>query len=540
MIQVILVDDEPLIRNGLVKLINWESFGMQVEAVFPNGLAALEYLEKDKADLIITDIKMPVMNGIALMQECLKRKYPVKFIVLSGYSDFEYVRTAATIGIENYLLKPVDIRELSQTLSQVKRKIEAQRQDKILQDEGMRILRNNLLYRLMTGEISYEELQERRDYLPVSLDSEGYRVAIIKFLPKDPQEAFLNPQKPPIAAVQRRLEEKKQIHAVTDFSGRLLYLLCGGFPGEGVSHKKDSPRGSSHEKKELQSDLEQILNFISATSPFYACAAVGLPVLNIDAICESYRKAFTLINTAGSDSPCSIRWAGETAENEALLLPHIEFDQLMLLNEKLAYKDKNEILHIIDDIFYTNRYIPLSGLQILAFMIVTKICSNVRAYSTVTGQEMRRLENRLEEAYSLPDCDSLHAWVKSLIDQLFSLEQKKGQGGVSNIKKIILYLEENYCCDINLKTLADTFQMNALYLGRILKLETGLSFTDYLNRLRLDKAADYLIHTELSAKQISEKVGYSNDKYFNTLFKKHTNMTPMEYRKRNAQSKEDL
>ena len=136
MIDVIIVDDEPLIRDGLVKLFSWKDYQMQVSAVFPNGSLALEYLEKHAADIIITDIKMPVMNGIELMQECQRRNLPAKFIVLSGYSDFEYVKTAARLGIENYLLKPVDTQEMSQTLIQVKRKIEAQRQNKILLRES--------------------------------------------------------------------------------------------------------------------------------------------------------------------------------------------------------------------------------------------------------------------------------------------------------------------------------------------------------------------------------------------------------------------
>lgn len=225
MIDVIIVDDEPLIRDGLVKLFSWKDYQMQVSAVFPNGSLALEYLEKHAADIIITDIKMPVMNGIELMQECQRRNLPAKFIVLSGYSDFEYVKTAARLGIENYLLKPVDTQEMSQTLIQVKRKIEAQRQNKILLEEGIRILRNNLLYRMMIGEISYEEIEERREYLNIPFDSCGYRGAILKFLPQSPDTALQKQQKPPIKSVLRHLEQKDYIHAVTDFGGRLLYLL---------------------------------------------------------------------------------------------------------------------------------------------------------------------------------------------------------------------------------------------------------------------------------------------------------------------------
>lgn len=282
MIDVIIVDDEPLIRDGLVKLVSWKDYQMQVNAVFPNGALALEYLEKQSADVIITDIKMPVMNGIELMQECQKRNLPAKFIVLSGYTDFAYVKTAAKLGIENYLLKPVDTQEMSQTLLQVKRKIEAQRHNEILLDEGIRILRNNLLYRLITGEISYDEIEERKEYLPVPFDNGCYRVAIVKFLPRNPDTTRHGQQKPPIQSILRHLEQKEYIHAVTDFGGRLLYLLfCEGL------------------RETVRNDLEKLLQYVLATSPFHAFAAAGPLADSIDSIPASCAKASALINTAG-------------------------------------------------------------------------------------------------------------------------------------------------------------------------------------------------------------------------------------------------
>ena len=102
MIQVIIVDDEPLIRDGLRRLIDWGKFGMEVGAAFPNGAVALEYISREHVDLAIVDIKMPIMDGIRLMQECQAGNHPCRFIVLSGYSDFEYVKQAARLGIENF------------------------------------------------------------------------------------------------------------------------------------------------------------------------------------------------------------------------------------------------------------------------------------------------------------------------------------------------------------------------------------------------------------------------------------------------------
>ena len=514
MIQVIIADDEPLIRNGLTRLIDWSRFQMEVAATFPNGSLALEYIAKEQVDLVIVDIKMPVMDGIHLMRECQNRNYSCHFIVLSGYSDFEYVKQAAQLGIENYLLKPVDSQELSQTLLQVMRKIDARQEQQNIVQEGLRILRNNLLYRLLSGEITYEELWERKEYLNLSLEEDCYHVAALRLLPKKPDNAAEPKEKRPILKIIKFLEEKSRFIPITDYSGRLLFLLFSG---------------SMDSRKEIQADLENILNYISITSPFYACASVGVPAAQVEKVHDSYASALALINAADHSSCNSVYWAEEKADKEASLFPHIEFDQLILLNEKLAYKNESEIRSIVSDMLRANQAIPLNGLQTLAFIVVSKIYSYMKAYGTVPDSDMAPVEKRLNEAYSLPDYSSIQIWVSQIIDFLFFLEKNKSLGGTTNIKVILNYLHENYSKGINLKTIAEIFHMNVLYLGRILKLETGCSFTDYINHLRIEEACKLLRNTDFSARQIAEQVGYNNDKYFNTQFKKYMGITPHEY-----------
>lgn len=514
MIQVIIVDDEPLIRNGLTRLIDWNKFRMEVKATFPNGALALEYIGKEQVDLAIVDIKMPIMDGIHLMRECQQRNYSCRFIVLSGYSDFEYVKQAARLGIENYLLKPVDSQELSQTLLQVTRKIDARQEQQNIVEEGIRILCNNLLYRLLLGEITYEELWERKEYLNISLEENDYQVAILKLLPKNPENAMGLRDKHSISQIIKFLEEKSRFVPITGYGERMLFLLFS-----------NDERG----KKGVGSDLENIMNYISITSPFCACVSVGLPAAQIEQIHDSYASALALANAADHNNNNAIYWAEEKADNEAALFPHIEFDQLILLNEKLAYQNESEIRRIVSDMLRANQKIPLNGLQTLAFLVASKIYSYMKVYGTVSDADMLRVEKQLNEAYSLPDYDSIQIWVSQIIDFLFFLEQNKSQGGTTNIKIILNYLHENYNKGINLKTIAEVFHINVLYLGRILKLETGRSFTDYINHLRIEEACNLLRNTDFSARQISERVGYNNDKYFNTQFKKYVGITPHEY-----------
>ena len=179
-IKAILVDDEPLIRSGLEKTIDWQRFNIRLAGMFANGKAALEYCRQNEVDLIITDIKMPVMDGITLMKECRQEGIEASFVVLSSYSDFEYVKEAARIGIENYLLKPVDFLELEQTLSQFSIRMEETLREQQSQLQGERIIRDNLIFRLITGHIREEQVREKAAFIPVPLEQRVYRVAVLK------------------------------------------------------------------------------------------------------------------------------------------------------------------------------------------------------------------------------------------------------------------------------------------------------------------------------------------------------------------------
>lgn len=120
MLNVQIVDDEPIIRMGLQKLINWEELGFEISCVAQNGKQALEQLETEKVDLIITDIEMPVMNGLDFIREVRTRNREVKIVILTAYDDFEYAKTAIRYGITEYILKPIEERDVAAMLLGVK------------------------------------------------------------------------------------------------------------------------------------------------------------------------------------------------------------------------------------------------------------------------------------------------------------------------------------------------------------------------------------------------------------------------------------
>lgn len=182
MYKVLIVDDEPLILEGLKHIIDWEGHGLEIVGEACYGTEAIEILNKTKVHILITDIKMPFMNGLELIRHIREKELNIKCIILSGYDDFEYVKEAAKLGIENYILKPVSEDELLSTLVTTLAKIESELHKQIEIRENNQILRENILYRWVTNNISSEELVKRADFLGISLKSDSYLAIVVSKL----------------------------------------------------------------------------------------------------------------------------------------------------------------------------------------------------------------------------------------------------------------------------------------------------------------------------------------------------------------------
>lgn len=178
MYNVLLVDDERFILEGLRRLIAWEELGLEVTGHASSGLEAAEKLATEPYDILITDIKMPDQDGLALLRWVRSRHLPLKCLILSGYDEFDYVKEAIKYGIENYLLKPVSETELISTLLATAEKLD---QDRMLQAEkGADIIRNNILFRWLSGDIERDELLQRAPLLHLPVHAPAYAVGIMR------------------------------------------------------------------------------------------------------------------------------------------------------------------------------------------------------------------------------------------------------------------------------------------------------------------------------------------------------------------------
>lgn len=191
MYKMIVVDDEVNIRNGLKSIINWADLGIDIVCEAENGLEALERIEQYQPSIVLTDIKMPGMSGLQLMQRLKNHYSNIKFVVLSGYDDYDDVRAAMRLGAQNYLLKPINTEELTVAMCEVIESIENAAQEHIKYQEFLQLLQKNTLVRIITGQISSKELREKCAILNISFQTSVLYVALIRLItPSMPSNSF--------------------------------------------------------------------------------------------------------------------------------------------------------------------------------------------------------------------------------------------------------------------------------------------------------------------------------------------------------------
>lgn len=277
MFRLLIADDEPMIVSGL-ETCAMRAFPDAWEWIHTakDGNEALELVEKEQPDILITDIKMPGMTGIEVLTTLREKNNQIRTIVLSGYNDFEYVRAAAVLGIENYLLKPVNVEELSQTLNRTMEKIRREEENRLQEKMDERIIRENIVSRWITGHISEKELIERANFLNLDLDTLFFLPAAIRIFEVEGDEER-TVRLSIYELVADILEDTGQGYAARDQKGDLMCIFW------------------SEDEKSLAHESSSIINYIvdEIRSKFRMKAYVLQGTLADDAFCvaEHYRHA---------------------------------------------------------------------------------------------------------------------------------------------------------------------------------------------------------------------------------------------------------
>jgi two-component system response regulator YesN len=518
MFKVFIADDDPAIVRGLMKVINWEEYGLDISGTAYNGLEALKFIVSSSPDIVITDIKMPYMDGLELISRVKQIAPQTRFIVLSGYDDFIYLKESIKLGIENYILKPVNLEEFAATLANILDKLQNSRLHQTDFDKDMDIIRSNVLYRLVTGSIGEEELNERLMHLNIKLNDGPYTICILRVLAYKTNEIISNDLMVKVRRLCNEIIIKHEL-GLTFCSpeGNILFLI--------YSDKK------SVDSFSIRKVLKGCLDAVKNSAHLDLFITMGSSENNWRRLNKCYKKAMDLQQYSIILPPNSI--LNDEIEKSNSKIQIRKIFTFRELNKFIASKDINSLLAYIDGIFnricnmegITPSFVQNSAVEIL-FLITNNVIS-AEGGSNILDQELHR---PVSDIFKLQSLEEIIKFTKDTAQSIILYLIHKQQNFHPVIKRVMDYIRANYSKELSLKCLAYDFNINTNYLGRLFKEELGEYFTDYLNKIRIEKAKELLSKTNKSTREISTIVGYTDPNYFYSLFKKYTGVSPSEFK----------
>ncbi|MFB3168204.1 response regulator [Neobacillus sp. 179-C4.2 HS] len=519
--KVVLVDDEMYFRKGLRNLINWEDCGFQVAGEAANGEDALKMMHEVNPDLIITDIRMPVLDGIGLIKQAIEiERVQTKFIIISGHSDFKYAQQALRYGVHDFVLKPIDQDEIEQTLRSLSKTInEQKKRDEQRLEEQANILFNHLL---LGNAADNEHSAGLLNLLSVGNPNEFFYL-LIEVNGLLGESALNNEER--VQQIKRTI--RAVIRNVCSTHERIwIQKAAQGAVGVLIT-SNHLARFQMSIKKFMTWVKKELTNRISEDFTFYVGEAVpSLTFLKQSADGVERAKQHKYANNEKGiiifedivDKPISFAEPDENIYQS--LIEHIEEETTP------------QVIHSLETLFQTLVSMKLSHTAFLAAL--NSFVHSVLKIIRKMGGEPSSLQS-YRMIYILHNYNLTLPQLKELIidfiieckEEIAKLRKQSANGEAHKIKQ---YIDLHYHENISLKTIAGKFFMNPVYLGQLFKKTYGIYFKDYLLQVRINEAKKMLRQSEKRIYEIAECVGFNNTDYFVTIFGKLENITPSEYR----------
>lgn len=518
MLKVLLVDDEPFILQGLAVLIDWNEAGFEITGKASNGLEAVEFLKKEKTDLVIADIKMPEMTGIELLEKVRKEKISeAYFVILSGYSDFEYARKALQNDCMDYMLKPVSKEELIRVLDKVRETYEIssqKREDDFLMEReafaGNMIQICHGRYRADNVEYVKKYLGRGKSFRYVSAELDGSSREIKRLTEKEKGQ------------LQKELYQK----CILLFPGReYLCMIDTSIQKElynvGIIYASESAEES--EKEAEQAYLEEIQRTLKKSLEFPVVIIVGSSVDTIEKISDSCRSVWIARSIKGLDPKERLSW--NLSER---LLDRQLVDSLI---RAVKFNDKGDIRGSCEALSREmgEKELDADMVNMVVNHLMFELLHLAQEQDENIDQETFRLINDAAgQINSINSEDMVHI-LSEYGDYLMQLRSHQSGEILRQIEEDI---KENFKDNLTLKDMGKKYFINSAYLGQTFKKQYGESFKDYLNRIRIDEAAELLMYSDKKIYEIAEEVGYKDMDYFINKFIALKGCSPTKFRRK--------
>jgi two-component system response regulator YesN len=532
-LKVFLVEDESVVREGLRDNIPWQQFGYQFVGEAGDGEMALPLIRKTRPDVLITDIKMPFMDGLTL-SHIVGQEFPeMKIIIISGYDDFEYARQAIREGVEQYLLKPITRRTLQKALTEVKEKIESEQEQKNYlhkyQDdmhEYEQFFLRTFFEKVFAGKLSVQEIYEEAQKHSLDINAPFYNLVLI-----DVQEKANKQQAG--EACQKCYEELMRF--LMRFSSYYLAFRWN-ISIYGIMIKGEKENIAERTDKCLEG-IEQICVQYEEETNWYAAA--GSPIERFSQLSECYRKLNHIFNYRFFEPSKHIlsekqaeRLASEAGDG-ALEVVDMNKTNPELIKSFLAKGQKDEAGEFVNN-FLLGMDQALKS-RIFWDYTLLNVRFAVLSYMEeigVTQQEFLQ-SVRLEDVQKMEiGLENMRRYIEEMLTQAIAFRDRENKSQSKKaLKKSLEYIEANYMREsLSLNEIAAAQEVSPNYFSAMFSQEMQMTFVEYVTQKRMEKAKSLLRETEMRSNEIALAVGYKNPHYFSFVFKKTQGCTPREYR----------
>lgn len=543
MVKVYLVEDEIIIRQSIKNSIDWEKEGYEFAGDASDGELALPVILKEKPDILITDIRMPFMDGLELSRMVKAELPDIKIVILSGYDDFEYAKQAIKIGVAEYLLKPVSSAVLLEHLSEIAEKVRDEREDLALKkvyyqemQENEELIKMKFLGELISGKLSLADAMEKGKRFHMNLSGPFYRIILFKFIQEDHVQA----------------EQSEALAEAYEAVGNYVDGLKDAFRFQRGVEGWAFLLTSVEEDMEAQTErfIEGLKEVIAPFEALTWFGGIGSEAARLRELRYSFREADKAFAGRFVQEPNQIisveQLNYEQLDNEfdANIFGEInQFDQI--ITRFLSSGSREEVESFVGALFTEISEDHFRSLMIRQYIImdiyatVLAFCKKLRKDTGADGEAAGQMESLRENEEILKravltaeSVDDIKDYIGTLLDHVIELRNTlSGRRYSDIIRTARKRIEQDYMSeDISLNTVAAEVCMSPSYFSSVFSKEMGKTFIEYLTEVRMEKAKQYLVCSSMKTSEISYEVGYKDPHYFSYIFKKTQGCTPKEYR----------
>ena len=533
-IKVFLVEDEVIIRSGVKKSINWEQEGYEFVGEASDGELAYPMILKEKPDILITDIRMPFMDGLELSRLVKKELPDIKILILSGYDEFEYAKKAIKIGVTEYLLKPISAAKLTEVLNAVAETIRQENEEKNLLETYFAEMRENterdkmrLFEKLLMGDLSMGEILEAGERFGMNLGASCYKIVLFKILANLENHVYAEQMVDACSSVEQ---------AASMMEG--VYVFQRGVEGWAFLLTAQDEKSMEESAKILYQNLKQAMKNYTQLEYF---GGIGSTVPRIRSLKQSFReadRAFAARFVEEANQIISQKEFEKSQMEEGLKMQGVvQIGKSREMLQKFLSNGTREEVKAFSDAYISrieeeNIRSPMVRKYVVidVCIVILSFCERISSANRLQ-EEAEELQKMMQKIHSLSE---IKKYVVRLLNEAIELrDAESGRRYSDLIAAAKKEIENHYMTEeISLNTVAISVGMSPSYFSSIFSKEAGKTFVEYLTEVRIEKAKEFLMCSSMKTSEIGYEVGYKDPHYFSYIFKKVQGCSPKEYRAR--------